>query len=102
MCSSTAPSRADVVPPPTLTELDEALRAEVEHLERHVEAGDTDPYEATYAFLNGSRIVRGIETGDVVISKREAGPWASSTCRTDGARRSSGTPRLRQGRERRR
>jgi len=66
---------ADVVPPPTLTELDEALRAEVEHLERHVEAGDTDPYEATYAFLNGSRIVRGIETGDVVISKREAGPW---------------------------
>jgi aminoglycoside adenylyltransferase-like protein len=66
---------ADVVPPPTLAELDEALRAEVEHLERHVEAGDTDPYEATYAFLNGSRIIRAIETGDVVISKREAGPW---------------------------
>ena len=66
---------AEIVPPPTAAEIDTALRAEVEHLERHVEAGDTDPYEATYAFLNGSRIVRAIETGDVVISKREAGPW---------------------------
>ena len=66
---------ADVVPAPTTVELEEALRAEMDHLERHVEAGDTDPYEATYAFLNGSRIVRAIETGDVAISKREAGPW---------------------------
>jgi len=66
---------AAVVPPPTQDELWLALRAEVEHLERHVDAGDTDPFEATYAFLNGSRIVRAIETGDVVISKREAGPW---------------------------
>ena len=64
-----------VVSPPTRGELQGALAAEVEHLERHVDAGDTDPYEATYAFLNGSRIVRAIETGDVVISKREAGPW---------------------------
>jgi len=60
---------------PTEADITEALRAEVEHLERHVEAGDTDPYEATYAFLNGSRIVRALETGDVVISKREAGAW---------------------------
>ena len=66
---------AAVVPPPTQDELWLALRAEVEHLERHVDAGDTDPFEATYAFLNGSRIMRAIETGDVVISKREAGPW---------------------------
>jgi len=66
---------AGLVPEPSQIELDEALRAEVEHLERHVEAGDTDPFEATYAFLNGSRIVRALETGDVVISKREAGPW---------------------------
>jgi len=66
---------ADVVPAPTAADLDEALQAEIDHLERHVEAGDTDPYEATYAFLNGSRIVRAVETGDVVISKREAGPW---------------------------
>jgi hypothetical protein len=65
-----------IVAAPTAAELDEALRAEVDHLERHVEAGDTDTYEATYAFLNGSRIVRAIETGDVAISKREAGPWA--------------------------
>ena len=66
---------AEVVSPPTAAELNEALRAEVDHLERHVEAGDTDPFEATYAFLNGSRIIRAIETGDVAISKREAGPW---------------------------
>lgn len=66
---------ADIVPAPTAAELHEALRAEVDHLERHVEAGDTDPYEATYAFLNGSRIVRALETEDVSISKREAGPW---------------------------
>jgi aminoglycoside adenylyltransferase-like protein len=65
----------EIVPAPTHDELEEALRAEVEHLERHVAAGDTDAYEATYAFLNGSRIVRAIETGDVAISKREAGPW---------------------------
>ena len=55
--------------------LREGLEAEMDHLERHVEAGDTDPYEATYAFLNGSRIIRAIETWNVVISKREAGPW---------------------------
>jgi hypothetical protein len=65
----------DIVPPPTRKELDEALSAELDHLERHVEAGDTDPYEATYAFLNGTRILRALETGDVVISKREAGWW---------------------------
>ncbi|HEX5039632.1 MAG TPA: aminoglycoside adenylyltransferase domain-containing protein [Candidatus Limnocylindria bacterium] len=66
---------AQIVPPPSETELAAALRAEVDHLERHVEAGDTDPYEATYAFLNGTRIIRALETGDVVISKREAGTW---------------------------
>jgi hypothetical protein len=67
---------AEIVPPPTAAELEEALGAELEHLERHVEAGDTDPYEATYAFLNGSRIIRAVETGDPAISKREVGPWA--------------------------
>jgi Domain of unknown function (DUF4111) len=66
----------DVVPPPTAAEIETALAAEVDHLERHVEAGDTDPYEATYAFLNGSRIIRAIETGEAAMSKREAGPWA--------------------------
>jgi hypothetical protein len=66
----------DVVPPPTAAEIETALAAEVDHLERHVEAGDTDPYEATYAFLNGSRLIRAIETGDAAMSKREAGPWA--------------------------
>jgi hypothetical protein len=63
------------VSPPTADELRNALLAEVEHLERHVAAGDTDPYEATYAFLNGCRIIRALETGDAAISKRDAGPW---------------------------
>ena len=31
--------------------------------------------EATYAILNGSRIVRALETADVAISKRAAGLW---------------------------
>jgi len=45
-------------------------------MERHIVEGDTDPHEATYAILNGSRILHSIETEDVAISKREAGAWA--------------------------
>jgi len=67
---------AEIVPPPTWSELEIDLQRELEHLERHVAEGDTDPYEATYAFLNGSRILRAVETGDVAISKRSAGRWA--------------------------
>ena len=67
---------ADVVPPPTAAELQVDLDRELEHIERHVIEGDTDPYEATYAILNGSRILRAVETGDVAISKRAAGQWA--------------------------
>jgi len=67
---------AELVSPPTWSELEVDLRRELEHLERHVAEGDTDPYEATYAFLNGSRILRSVETGDVAISKRSAGRWA--------------------------
>jgi hypothetical protein len=67
---------AELVPRPTWSELEVDLQRELEHLERHVAEGDTDPYEATYAFLNGSRILRAIETGDVAISKRSAGKWA--------------------------
>ena len=66
----------DVVPAPTWSELGVDLDRELEHLEAHVAAGDTDPYEATYAILNGSRILRALETGDVAISKRAAGNWA--------------------------
>jgi hypothetical protein len=67
----------DIVPAPTWPELEAAFHAELEHLERHVAAGDDDPYEAAYAMLNGSRIVYGIETRNVVISKRAAGAWAT-------------------------
>jgi Domain of unknown function (DUF4111) len=67
---------AELVPPPAWSELEIDLQRELEHLERHVAEGDTDPYEATYAFLNGSRILRAVETGDVAISKRSAGRWA--------------------------
>jgi Domain of unknown function (DUF4111) len=64
------------VPAPTWPEIEAALSRELEHLERHVEDGDDDPFEATYAILNGSRILYAIETGDVAISKRSGGMWA--------------------------
>jgi hypothetical protein len=70
------PGPAEVVPPPTWSELEVDLDRELEHLEAHVAAGDTDPYEATYAILNGSRILRALETRDVAVSKRSAGGWA--------------------------
>ena len=66
---------AEIVRPPEWSELEIDLAREVEHLEAHVAAGDTDPYESTYAFLNGCRILRAFETRDVAISKRSAGQW---------------------------
>ena len=66
-----------IVRAPTTAEIAANLQEELEHLERHVAAGDyTDPYEATYAILNGSRILYSLETQDVTISKREAGAWS--------------------------
>jgi hypothetical protein len=70
------PDPADIVLAPDWHELEADLDREVEHLEAHVAAGDTDPFEATYAVLNGSRILRALETGDVAIAKRSAGRWA--------------------------
>lgn len=70
------PEPADVVKAPTWEELEGELDREVEHIERHVVEGDTDPYEATYAILNGSRILHSVETHNVAISKRAAGTWA--------------------------
>lgn len=67
---------AEIVAPSTWRELEIDLDRELEHIERHVLEGDTDPYEATYAMLNGSRILRAVETRDVAISKRAAGHWA--------------------------
>jgi hypothetical protein len=66
----------DIVKRPTWDELMAQLDRELEHLERHVVEGDTDPYEATYAVLTGSRIMHALETQDVAISKRAAGAWA--------------------------
>jgi len=66
-----------MVPTPTSAEIAADLGEELAHLERHVTAGDySDPYDATYAILNSSRILHSLETHDVVISKREAGAWA--------------------------
>jgi hypothetical protein len=64
------------VPAPTWPEIESALSRELEHLERHVEDGDDDPFEATYAIWNGCRILYAIETRDVAISKRSGGMWA--------------------------
>jgi len=65
-----------IVSAPTWAELELDLRRELEHLESHVAEGDDDPFEATYAIFNGSRILHAVETGNVVISKRSAGAWA--------------------------
>lgn len=66
----------DIVPAPTWDELRRELDRELEHIERHLVEGDTDPYEATYALLTSSRILRALATHDVVVSKRAAGTWA--------------------------
>jgi Domain of unknown function (DUF4111) len=66
----------ELVPRPTWREIETALSRELEHLERHVLEGDDDPYEATYAIWNGSRILRAVETQDVAVSKRAGGMWA--------------------------
>ena len=66
----------EVVPGPTWAELEVDLSRELEHIERHVVEGDTDPFEATYAIFNGSRILHAVETGNVVMSKRSAGAWS--------------------------
>lgn len=70
------PEPGEIVSTPTWTELEVDLRRELEHLERHVVEGDNDPFEATYAIFNGSRILHAVETGNVVISKRGAGAWS--------------------------
>jgi hypothetical protein len=66
----------EIVPRPTWPEIEAALSRELEHIERHVVEGDDDPFEATYAMWNGSRILRAIETHDVACSKRSGGMWA--------------------------
>jgi hypothetical protein len=66
----------EIVSAPTWAELEVDLSRELEHIERHVVEGDTDRYEAAYAIFNGSRILRSLETHDVVLSKRAAGAWA--------------------------
>ena len=67
---------SDIVPAPTWEELLGELDRELEHVERHVLEGDTDPYEATYALLTGSRILHALAARDVAISKWAAGTWA--------------------------
>jgi len=67
---------SDIVRAPTWLELEAELDRELEHIERHVLEGDTDPYEATYAILTGSRILHAVETQDVVTSKHAAGTRA--------------------------
>jgi hypothetical protein len=70
------PAPSELVRAPTWDELATELGRELEHIERHVAEGETDPFEATYAILNGSRILYAVETRSVVISKRAAGMWA--------------------------
>lgn len=66
----------EIVRAPAWEELHGELDRELEHIERHVIEGDTDPFEATYALLTGSRILYSLQTHEVAISKRAAGIWA--------------------------
>ncbi len=69
-------SPEDLVSPPTTGQVRRALDRELEHIERHVVEGDAaDPVEATYAILNGCRILHTVETGSAVMSKHSAGAW---------------------------
>ena len=70
------PEPSELVRAPSWEELKIELDRELEHIERHVVERDTDPYEATYALLNGSRVLHALETRDVALSKRGAGSWA--------------------------
>jgi hypothetical protein len=69
------PAPAAFVRAPSWADVEAELSRELEHLERHVVEGDTDPFEATYAVLNGCRILYAHETHDVAISKAGAGEW---------------------------
>jgi len=70
------PQPREIVAPPSWPAILAELDRELEHIERHIHEGDADPYEASYALLNGSRILRTLETHDPVLSKRESGRWA--------------------------
>jgi aminoglycoside adenylyltransferase-like protein len=70
------PPPEELVPVPSWFEVEAALSRELEHLERHVLEGDDDPYEATNAIWNGSRILHALETHNVAIAKRAGGMWA--------------------------
>jgi len=70
------PAPDELVVAPTTAALRRALDRELEHLERHVYEGDAnDPDEATYAILNGCRILHTLAIDSPVISKHAAGIW---------------------------
>ncbi len=58
-----------VVPEPSWSELEGALRAELRFVETHPEA-------TAFGVLNGCRIIYSVRTHDVVVSKYEAAHWA--------------------------
>jgi len=58
-----------IVPVPTWSELDAALRAELAFVESH-------PAATAFGILNGARILASYERRDVVLSKYEAAQWA--------------------------
>jgi len=58
-----------IVPEPTWAELDAALRAELDFVQRHPEA-------TAFGILNGARILASYDTSNVVMSKYQAAQWA--------------------------
>jgi len=63
---------AGIVAPPQWPELEAALRAEMAFVENHPDA-------PAFGILNGARILASFATGDVVMSKYQAGQWALSS-----------------------
>lgn len=64
------PDPSQVYAKPTWPEIEAALRAELEYVEKH-----SRDYP-DYCILNLCRLIYSFETGDVVLSKAAAGEWA--------------------------
>lgn len=66
----------DLVRTPTWAELEEALRGELEFVDRIAQQGPRDAEHAAFVVWNACRIVYSMRTRDVVVSKRAAARWA--------------------------
>ncbi|MBN1425323.1 DUF4111 domain-containing protein [Candidatus Fermentibacteria bacterium] len=66
----------DFVTPPMWSELQQALRSELDYMEGLVKLGHDDGGHGAFVVWNGCRIICSVETRNVVLSKRAAADWA--------------------------